>query len=90
MFGRISGIEKVDEEEGGYQDFLSKSFCLTVAKKFVGEPISVSLYLAIDNFLLQRLNHGFLSKNFCLTVPKVFVGDPFSFSLFSGIEKCQG
>ena len=34
---------------GGYQHFLSKSFCLTVPKNFVAEPISVSKFLGIDN-----------------------------------------
>ena len=34
---------------GEYQEFPSKCFCLTLPKKFVGEPISVSLYLGIDN-----------------------------------------
>ena len=28
---------------GGYQDFPSKHICLTVPKKFVGEPFRVSL-----------------------------------------------
>ncbi len=35
---------------GEYQEFPSKCFCLTLPKKFVGEPISVPLVLAIDNF----------------------------------------
>ena len=33
-----------------YQEFPSNCFCLTLPKKFVGEPISVSLFLGIDNF----------------------------------------
>ena len=40
----ISGIEKVwMRGGGGYQDFPSKIFCLTVPKNFVGELFSVSL-----------------------------------------------
>ena len=34
--------------EGGYQDFPSKVFCLTVLKKFVGEPFSVKLFSGIE------------------------------------------
>ena len=33
-----------------YQDFPSKFFCLTVPKKIVGEPFSVSLFSGIENF----------------------------------------
>ncbi len=33
-----------------YQEFPSNCFCLTLPKNFVGEPISVSLFLGIDNF----------------------------------------
>ena len=32
-----------DNRGGWYHDFLSKLFCLTVPKKFVGEPFRVSL-----------------------------------------------
>ncbi len=32
-----------------YQAFPSKCFCLTLQKNFVGEPISVSLFLGRDN-----------------------------------------
>ena len=35
---------------GEYQEFASKCFCLTLPKNFLGEPISVSLFLGIDNF----------------------------------------
>ena len=36
----IYGIEKVSiREEVGYQDFLSKFFCLTVPENFVMEPL---------------------------------------------------
>ena len=35
----LSGAEKVwIRERGEYEDFLSKRFCLTVPKNFVGEP----------------------------------------------------
>ena len=35
---------------GGYHDFLSKTFCLTLPKNFVGEPFSVSLIPGIEKF----------------------------------------
>ena len=44
MFHFFSDIENVLIRGGGeYQDFPSKTFCLTVPKFFVGEPFSVSL-----------------------------------------------
>ena len=33
---------------GKYQDFPSKVFCLTVPKKIVGEPFSVSLFSGVE------------------------------------------
>ncbi len=38
----------MDKKAGEYQDFPSKIFCLTVPKKFVGEPLSVSLISGIE------------------------------------------
>ena len=35
--------KNVKDKRGGYQDFPSKFFCLTVPKMFVGEPLSISL-----------------------------------------------
>ena len=49
VFQKISGIAEIYGEEGvGYQDFTPKSFHLTVPKKYIGEPIRVSLFLGID------------------------------------------
>ena len=50
VFQKNSGSENFMVKRGGgvYQDFPSKIFCLRVPKKFVGEPISVSLFLGID------------------------------------------
>ena len=39
-----------DKRGGGYHDFLSKLFCLTVPKKFVGEPFRASLISGIEKF----------------------------------------
>ena len=39
-FRKISVVKMFMDKRGGggYQDFLSKFFCLTVSKNFVGEP----------------------------------------------------
>ena len=47
----ISGIEEVRISGwGGYQDFPSNFFYLTVVKNFVGQPFSVSLISGIEKF----------------------------------------
>ena len=77
------------EKKGGYQDFPSKTFCLTVPKKFVGEPFFVSVFLVSKTFLEKRglgEYQEFPSKCFCLTLPKKFVGEPISVSLYLGID----
>ena len=43
-FRKFSVVKKLmDERAGEYQDFPSKTFCLTVPRNFVGKPFSVSL-----------------------------------------------
>ena len=37
-FGKFLVANKFMDKKGENQDFLSKSFCLTVLKNFVGEP----------------------------------------------------
>ena len=49
----------MDKRGGGgreYHDFLSKIFCLTVPKIFVGEPFSVSLTSGIEKFFAYQGN----------------------------------
>ncbi len=77
---------------GKYQDFSSKFFCLTVPKKFVGEPFRVSLISGIEKFMLRRVMSRFFVEFFCLAVPKNFVGKPFCavFRKISGSEKVYG
>ena len=75
-------------KEGEIHFFRSKSFCLTLPKKYIGELIRVSLFWVSTSFMLQWVKSQFFVGIFCLTVPKTFVGDPFSFSLISGNEKC--
>ena len=71
----------MDKREGEVSRFPSKNFCLTVSKKFVGEPFRVSLIRVSENFMLQRVISRLSVENFCLTVPKKFVGEPFRVSL---------
>ena len=72
-------------------DFLSKFFCLTVAKNFVGEPFCAVFHKNFGSEKVKGWARGeyqdFPSKTFCLTVPKEFVREPFSVSLISGAEK---
>ena len=42
--------KKFMDKKGEYQVFASKNFCLTVPKKFVGEPFSASLISGIKKF----------------------------------------
>ena len=70
--------ESVGEEGGEYQDFLSKIFCLTVPKIFVGESFTVALISGSEKVWIGGGGEyqDFLSKIFCLTVPKISVGNP--------------
>ena len=55
MFNKLSGIEKVYGKEGGIggvgniKIFL-KNFFVSLPKKFVGEPIRVSMISGIEKF----------------------------------------
>ena len=59
----------MDKKVGEYQDFLSKNFCLTVPKIFVGEPFSVSLISGIEkvysseNYVTIFLPEFFVSQH---------------------------
>ena len=66
MFQKISGSEKHYGSEGGgeYQNFLSKIFCLTKPKNFVGEPFSVSLISGIEKFYASEGYVTIFSRNF--------------------------
>ena len=71
--------------------FSVEIFCLTVPKKFVGEPFCAVFQKISGSEKLYGSEGGeyqnFLSKIYCLLKPKNFVGEPFSVSLISGIEK---
>ena len=50
-FGKLLVAKKfVYEKDGGVSKFLPKTVCLTVPKKFVGEPSRVSLVSEIEKF----------------------------------------
>ena len=72
----------MDKRGGGYQDFPSKVFCLTVPKIFVGEPFSVSLISGVEKICASEgYVTIFLRIVFCLTVPKNSVAESFSLSI---------
>ena len=72
-----------------YQDFPSKTFCLTVPRNFVRRPFIVSLLSGAEKvWIRERGEYQDLpSKTFCLTVPRNSVGKPFSVSTPSGAEE---
>ena len=74
MFRKNSGIENFQAKEGeasfalknflwikggGYHDFPSKSFCLTVPKYFIGEHFGVSEKFFYRKFFCINFHHGF-------------------------------
>ena len=70
-----------DKRGGGYHDFPSKTFCLTVPKIFVGETFSVSFISGIEKiYAYEGKITIFQLKICCLTAPKNFVGEPFCVS----------
>ena len=63
----------------GYHSFLSKIFCLTAPKNFMGIPSIFQKIWGIEKFHALMGYHNFPSKNFCLTVPKKFVVESYCF-----------
>ena len=63
----------MDKRGGDFQDFLSKFFCLTEPKNFVGESFSVSLTSGPEKIWIKEgggVYQDFPSKNFCLSSEK--------------------
>ena len=54
----------MDKKGGEYQKFLSKIFCLTVPKNFVGEPFSVSIISGIEKFYASEGYVTVFCRNF--------------------------
>ena len=86
--------EFMDKREGEVSRFPAKVFCLTVPKKAVGEPFSLSVISGIEKVCMRGWGEcqKFPSKNSFLTVPKNFVVKPFSavFQKTSGSGKAHG
>ena len=59
-------------KRGEYQKFLSKNFCLTVPKNFVGEPFSVSLISGIEKFYASEGYVTIFCRNFLSRSAKKF------------------
>ena len=55
MFQEIFGSEMLmDERAGEYQDFPSKTFCLSVTRNFVWKPFSVSLLSGAEEVWIRE------------------------------------
>ena len=72
-----------------FQEFPSKTFCLTVPRNFVRTSFIVSLLSGAEKVWIRERGEyqDFPSKTFCLTVPRISVGKHFSVSLPSGAEE---
>ena len=84
------GYQKSLDKKGGYQNFTSKIFCLTVAKNSVGESFTVASISGPEKVWIRGGRGEYqclLSKFFCLTVPKISAGESFIAALISGTEK---
>ena len=68
------------DKRGGYHDFQSKLFSLTVPKNIVGNPSVVLKFSGIENFYGKegggRDCHTFRSTIFNLTMPQNIVENP--------------
>ena len=71
MFQKISK-KFMDKREEEVSRFSSKVFCLTVPKKFGGEPFRVSLIRVSENFMLQRVMSLFSVENFLFHSTETF------------------
>ena len=77
-FKKILLSKNFMHRRGGGITVLSKIFCLTVPKKFVGEHFGASKNFGYRKILcIRRGYHYFPWKLLCLTVPKNFVREPF-------------
>ena len=90
-FRKFSVVKKFMDKKGlEYQDFPSKTFCLTVPRNFVGKPFSVSPPSGAEEVWIREGGGSikiFRRKKICLTVPKSLVREPLRVSLISGIGK---
>ena len=71
-FRKILAAKSFWIKRGEYQKFLSKIFCLTVPKKFVGEPFSVSLISDIEKIYASEGYVTIFCRNFLSRKAKKF------------------
>ena len=74
---------------GGYQDFVSKFFCLTVPKVYVRDSFTNALISGSEKVWIggEGEHQDFPPNVFCLTLPKISVGESNTVALVSGREK---
>ena len=83
----ISSID-IYLQNRGYQIFCCKNFCLSLLKKFSGEPIKVSGCFAYRKILCTRGSISRVSLETLLSYfARKFLGEPYSVSLISDIPK---
>ena len=77
------------DKKAGDQDLISKIFCLTVSKNFVGDPFRVSLISGIANFYAYEGYDTVFRRFFLSHRTKNLAGEPFCavFQKISGSEK---
>ena len=100
QFRKVPLAKKVTNKRNGgggeYQQFPSKTFCLTVPKFSVGKLFSVSLLSGIEKVWIRGGGGSEYqdspSKKLCLRVPKTFVEEPLCavFQKFSKSGKVYG
>ena len=66
-FEKFLASKIVGANRGGYEDFPSRTFCLTVPNIFVGEPFSVSLIAGIKTFCACEGNITIFYTKFVLS-----------------------
>ena len=81
----------IDKRGEGSIKILRRKFFVSVTKKAVGEPFSLSSVSGIEKVWMREWGGSecqiFRSKTSCLTVPEKFVGRTSTVSLLSGLEK---
>ena len=77
-FRKFPEAKKFKDKKGECHDLSSKFLYLTVPKKIVVEPFTVSLFLDIEKFYASEVYVTIFRRIFfCLRVPKHFVEEPF-------------
>ena len=81
----------MDESGWEYKDISSKTFCLSVPKKFVGEPCTVLLISGIKKFYASEGYVTIFSRNFYVSLcRKLSLGNHTVFEKFSGFRSFYG